>query len=292
MKVLLTGKPGAGKTTAILKFLEITKRKAAGFYTEAIKDENNARVGFSLVTLDGTRRELAHKQKFLDSPFVIQGKSGGQFYVNGETISSFIVPTLQKALDEKVLIVVDEIGKIQAINPDFLQLVDQIMASDHDLLGTIVYDPKPWADKYKADPDVLLVEVNAENRDELPFMLDTLFANTVKLGELEPLVQSQVLALTRQYLQESQRLQIEKLYNNALDYLHQPLSRIGKDDEGRLQFEIAGKHDKRIITFDKHTGSYSCTCPLYRGEEPYVGRAGECSHIQTIKILIQSGKKL
>lgn len=52
-KILLTGPPGCGKTTAIIQIMENLKSvKAAGFYTKEIR-QDNTRKGFGWTRLDG-----------------------------------------------------------------------------------------------------------------------------------------------------------------------------------------------------------------------------------------------
>ncbi|MBA7574028.1 hypothetical protein ES708_15830 [subsurface metagenome] len=58
MNVLLTGRPGIGKTTLIKKVIDMTSLSKGGFYTEEIR-EAGQRVGFSLTTLDGRKSMLA-----------------------------------------------------------------------------------------------------------------------------------------------------------------------------------------------------------------------------------------
>jgi len=57
--LLLTGKPGTGKTALIKEALAGTKVRAGGFYTEEMR-AGGAREGFRLVTLDGQSTVLAH----------------------------------------------------------------------------------------------------------------------------------------------------------------------------------------------------------------------------------------
>src|SRR6266566_719094 len=58
-KVLLTGRPGCGKTTLIRRVVNELARPAGGFYTEEIR-ERGARVGFKIVTLAGEETVLSH----------------------------------------------------------------------------------------------------------------------------------------------------------------------------------------------------------------------------------------
>ena len=57
--ILLTGRPGSGKTTLIWRVLARLTKPAGGFYTQEIR-ESGRRVGFEIITLDGERDTLAH----------------------------------------------------------------------------------------------------------------------------------------------------------------------------------------------------------------------------------------
>src|SRR5579885_397610 len=57
--LVLTGRPGVGKTTLIRRLADALGSRAGGFYTEEIR-QGGRRVGFRLVTLDGEQAVLAH----------------------------------------------------------------------------------------------------------------------------------------------------------------------------------------------------------------------------------------
>jgi nucleoside-triphosphatase len=58
-KILLTGRPGCGKTTLIKRVVDELALPAGGFYTEELR-ENGKRVGFKMITLDSQEALLAH----------------------------------------------------------------------------------------------------------------------------------------------------------------------------------------------------------------------------------------
>jgi len=60
--VLLTGRPGVGKTTLIQKWVASRPGRCGGFYTQELR-ESGTRVGFEIVTLDGKRALLAHVRR-------------------------------------------------------------------------------------------------------------------------------------------------------------------------------------------------------------------------------------
>eukprot|EP01126_Amoeba_proteus_P051654 TRINITY_DN6187_c0_g1_i9.p2 TRINITY_DN6187_c0_g1~~TRINITY_DN6187_c0_g1_i9.p2 ORF type:complete len:100 (-),score=24.49 TRINITY_DN6187_c0_g1_i9:514-813(-) len=78
--VFVTGKPGSGKTTLIGKLVEILKQElgenaVSGFITKEIRDTQNVRIGFDIVSLDGSQRfPLARSPSIPGQPTV--GKYG------------------------------------------------------------------------------------------------------------------------------------------------------------------------------------------------------------------------
>jgi len=57
MNILLTGRPGVGKTTLIKKLIDLVPLSKGGFYTEEIR-KGKERIGFSLTTLDGNKSKI------------------------------------------------------------------------------------------------------------------------------------------------------------------------------------------------------------------------------------------
>ncbi|MCX5868585.1 MAG: hypothetical protein NT009_14105 [Proteobacteria bacterium] len=60
--LLLTGRPGIGKTTAIIKtvkLLSLSGIRPHGFFTEEIR-ESGKRTGFQIQTLEGRTGTLSH----------------------------------------------------------------------------------------------------------------------------------------------------------------------------------------------------------------------------------------
>ena len=66
--VLITGRPGSGKTTLVRDVLEALDAPASGFYTRELRDGEGRREGFEIVTLDGETAVLSHVD--IDGPRV------------------------------------------------------------------------------------------------------------------------------------------------------------------------------------------------------------------------------
>ncbi|NWF51528.1 MAG: AAA family ATPase, partial [Nitrospirae bacterium] len=109
--LLLTGKPGTGKTGLIKEVLSKTKIKAGGFFTEEIR-HGKVRQGFRLITLDGKEAILAHVN-------ISSCHQVGKYKVDTHVIDDVGVYAIRQALNESNLIVVDEIGKMELLSPHF-----------------------------------------------------------------------------------------------------------------------------------------------------------------------------
>lgn len=133
--------------------------RAGGFYTEEIRNRG-VREGFRLVTLDGQDATLAHVG--VDSPYRV-----GKYRVSIDSLERVGVPALHRAARECDLVVIDEIGKMEMFSTAFREAVLQIIGSGKSVLGTIMLNPEPWADRVKQKPQVKLVEVTRANNRQV-----------------------------------------------------------------------------------------------------------------------------
>ena len=83
--ILLTGKPGTGKTSAIRSIVrELDPSSIAGFWSKEIR-EDGRRVGFAIETISGKLGTLAHVN-------LKQGPKVSKYRVNIADIDSIICP--------------------------------------------------------------------------------------------------------------------------------------------------------------------------------------------------------
>jgi nucleoside-triphosphatase len=158
--VLLTGRPGIGKTTCLRRALARLDRPAGGFFTEEVR-EGGRRVGFDLVTLDGQRAALARVGEG-------GGPRVGPYGVSVETVERVGTPAVRAAVRAGRLVVIDEIGKMEMTAAAFREAVEEALRSPVDVLGVILSTSHPWADTIKAHPGAELVTVTLATRDALP----------------------------------------------------------------------------------------------------------------------------
>jgi len=157
--LLLTGRPGVGKSTVIQRALERVEVKAGGFFTQELS-EGGRRVGFGITTLDGDEGVLAH--------VTIAGRPRVSKYgVNVEDIRQVAVAALERALRDAELIVCDEIARMELMCPEFAPMVRRCLDSDTPLLAAIQQRRDAFLDEVRARKDVQVLEVTAGNRDDL-----------------------------------------------------------------------------------------------------------------------------
>ncbi|HAN09922.1 MAG TPA: hypothetical protein DCP90_04830 [Clostridiales bacterium] len=130
LKILITGKPGVGKTTCLLNIIEkFGREKCVGFYTEEIR-ENGERVGFDCTTLDGTRCRMS------DIKFDTNSRVG-RYGVDIKSFDNVVIPYFEKEMDSNKIFVIDEIGPIELMSNQFFKIVEDIIKGDKTLFGII-----------------------------------------------------------------------------------------------------------------------------------------------------------
>lgn len=153
--LLITGKPGCGKTTLIRVALARSRAGAGGFYTEEIR-ERGRRCGFRIVTLDGRNAVLAHVD--IHSPYRV-----GQYGVDLKILEGIAVPAIRDAISAHNVVVIDEIGKMELFSPRFREAVLEALGSGKKVLATIMLTKSPFADRLKSRPDVSTVMLDRDN---------------------------------------------------------------------------------------------------------------------------------
>ena len=162
--VLLTGRPGSGKTTALRR--TVTRLVDAGvhvtgFVTDEVR-EHGTRVGFDLITLtadghDGARHVLARVG--MASPVAV-----GRYGVDRDAVAAAL-PALAAPAD---VVVVDEIAPMELQAPAFRTGIEQLLEGSRPLLATVHARAGGVAARVRAHSALRLIEVAPRTRDRLP----------------------------------------------------------------------------------------------------------------------------
>lgn len=166
--VFLTGAPGAGKTTAIIRIVEHLRsrsRAVRGFYTEEVR-QGPQRVGFDLVELGGERNPMARK-----NPKGIRRIGAyGVLVENVDDACRRLRAAASKQSPDAVL-VLDEIGPMELYSREFQRLVVEALTAAHPLLATVKQTGGPFTEALLHRADASVVEVTVANRDEIPLQV-------------------------------------------------------------------------------------------------------------------------
>ncbi len=158
-KILLTGLPGCGKTTAIMKIIDtLGCEKVAGFYTQEIR-QNNIRKGFSWKRLDGAEGTLAHVD--IKSRFKV-----GKYGVDVEGFEKSVVPSLDAERTDVELFVIDEIGKMECLSEKFVTAVRRLFVSEKSVLATVAQKGAGFISEVKKYPNIKLFNLTRSDRDK------------------------------------------------------------------------------------------------------------------------------
>ncbi len=134
-------------------------RPCCGFYTSEIRD-SRGRLGFAINTLSEPRRSgiLAHVE-------IKTAQRVGKYGVNIEEFERLAVPELTEGLRKGILIVIDEIGRMELFSTAFRQLAEKALSGESDVLASIMLKPDPFCDRLKKLPGIKLRRIDHGNRE-------------------------------------------------------------------------------------------------------------------------------
>jgi nucleoside-triphosphatase len=159
MALLLTGRPGVGKTTVVRAVARLLAgAHLIGFYTEEIR-EAGERCGFRLVTFDGEEAIVAH----MDLPPPRVSKYG----VDVAVIDRFAA-ALQVSHNRSAIYLIDEIGKMECLSLAFVAATTRVIESGRPLVATVAQHGGGFIEQVKRRRDVDVWTVTQATRDTLP----------------------------------------------------------------------------------------------------------------------------
>ncbi len=134
--------------------------KVGGFYTREIRDKRG-RVGFGITSLDGSSGILADLKVTSNMPRV------GRYRVHLEEFERVGVASVNQAIKDAEVIIVDEIGKMELFSPGFCRVVRLALDSSKPLIGTLGQIRHPLITEINERSDVRQMTLFKDNHNQL-----------------------------------------------------------------------------------------------------------------------------
>jgi len=161
---LLTGRPGIGKTTALVKIID--HLSGAGIMVGGVISRERRvagiRCGFELVDIlsnrVGTLADVAG-----------EGPRLGKYHVILQDLEGIGVMALENSLERADVTAIDEVGPMELYSDKFLMAIRKALESPKPIVGTIHNNLRhPIIDEIRSRENIEVLDVTYGNRDEIP----------------------------------------------------------------------------------------------------------------------------
>ncbi len=157
-RIFLTGRPGVGKSTVILRTIDLLKEhgySVGGFITPEVRIQGK-RVGFVVKDLvTGNELQFAGMEEI--------GRRLGKYKVDVEKFDRIALPALRYAIENCDIIAIDEIGRMELFSKAFERELNRILKLEKPLIATLHRKLKK-----RFEREGMVIEVTLANRSELP----------------------------------------------------------------------------------------------------------------------------
>lgn len=154
MNIFLTGKIGVGKSTAIRSFLRKTNLSYGGFETK---------LQANLVVLSDL---VSNKTE------VVAKRNGANWEVIRTGFEGIGKAAIERALTEKDIVVMDELGRFELDCKEFQKAVFSAINSDRNVLGVLKNESNPFLDKIRSLKEIVIMEVTEDKREFIPEFIE------------------------------------------------------------------------------------------------------------------------
>ncbi len=169
IKIGITGLPGAGKTYALLRVIEMLQNDEelaiGGMIDEPIGDGRH-KTGFTV-------RDLATGDTAVFASTEIESKiMVGKIGVDLSKLEEIGVKAIREACEKCDIIVIDEVGKMEVESQLFIDAVKDALDADKPMIITLHKKSRnPLLQDIRRRDDVRILEVTPTNRNLLPYKI-------------------------------------------------------------------------------------------------------------------------
>ncbi|GMI15342.1 hypothetical protein TrVE_jg10034 [Triparma verrucosa] len=174
--LLVTGQPGSGKTTLVLRVLENLQNNPPpnlhiqGFYTEEVL-AGKTRIGFDVRTIPSSSRSVLSRKSGLPK----NSPKTGSYSVAVDKFEALALPTLIPRTEDgkKCLIIIDEIGRMELHSNAFKSSIESLLKNHTEVIvfgavtATIYGHRVPFCDMVTEDDRVVVRRIKKNTRDEV-----------------------------------------------------------------------------------------------------------------------------
>lgn len=169
--IVLTGAPGVGKTTAVIRVARALKErgvKVGGIVSRELRI-NNMRVGFEFIDLTSNDRSVL-------ASITGNGPKVGKYFVNIAGCR-FAAERLTNAVRNSDVIICDEIGPMELKSKEFIDSVKNLLEVDKKVIVVVHQKLQhPLTDEFR-NKSSLLINLDLKNREKVnEILLDRLIA--------------------------------------------------------------------------------------------------------------------
>ena len=159
MKIFLTGNPRCGKSTILMKIIDILKGKGLkvrGFITPEIRVRED-RIGFKVVDIH------SNDEGILASINQKTGPRVGRYRVNLDGFERVALKALNFAVKDCDIVCIDELGTMELLSQKFKEKIKKILELEKPVIVTL---HRNLVNKYKNYGKIIYI--TPENREKMP----------------------------------------------------------------------------------------------------------------------------
>jgi nucleoside-triphosphatase len=162
--LFLTGNPGVGKTTVLLRIVEALKAEGyriGGMLSQEVRT-GGERVGFEILDLNNGKRGWLAQVNQKNGPRI------GRYCVNLEDLENIGAKAIMDAVKDSDVVAVDELGPMELFSDKFKEAVRGAVESKKLVVGVVHWRARDsLIDAVKKREDAETFVVTFENRDKL-----------------------------------------------------------------------------------------------------------------------------